>query len=135
MQCGVALYIILQCLLNAALLVICVNRITSYLWDFKIPSYPVHLIYTMVMIGSVWSVLYFVQLLPVIGQFVIATERMVRSMVNFSAIILIFILPFAFTFPKFVYKDVNGTCPEEYNSVISSFYTSFTVIFNLNDFR
>ena len=128
-------YRILQCLLNAALLVVCVNRITSYLWDIQIPTYPIHLIYTMVLIGIVWSVLYFVQLLPDIGHFVIATERMVQSMVNFSAIMLIFILPFAFTFPKFVYKDVNGTCPEEYNSVISSFYTSFTVILNMNDFR
>ena len=128
-------YRILQCLLNVALLVICLNRIASYLWNIKIPTYPARLIYTMVLIGIVWSVLYFIQLLPVIGKCVIATQRMVQSLVNFSAIMLIFILPFAFTFPKFVYKDVNGTCPEEYNFVISSFYTSFTVIFNMNDFR
>ena len=49
---------ILQFIHNAALLVICVNRITSYLWDIKVPSYPVHLISTMIMIGSVVGLIF-----------------------------------------------------------------------------
>ena len=106
-----------------------------YHWGHHLPIYPTQMLFVIMVSCSVWSLLFFAQLMPVVGVYVMATQRMLHSLTRFGLIILIFVLPFGFIFPKFISRNHDGTCPEEFDSTISSFYTSFTIILNMVDFR
>ena len=128
-------YRVQETTLNIVILIMCLNRIMWYLSGPHLPIYPEQMLFVVLTINSVWSLLQFVQLVPVIGCYVMATQRMVLSLAKFAVVILIFVLPFSFIFPKFILERADGTCPEEFNSTISSFYTSFTIILNMVNFR
>ena len=128
-------YRVVEAILNMVLLAMCLNKIVWHHWGYYLPTYPVQMLFVIMVSCSVWSLLFFAQLIPVVGIYVMATQRMLHSLAKFGLVILIFILPFGFIFPKFISQNDDGTCPEEFNSIISSFYTSFTVILNMVDFR
>ena len=128
-------YRISEAVLNMILLVMCLNKMAWYHWGHQLPIYPAQMMFVAMVCCSVWSLLFFAQLIPTVGIYVMATQRMLHSLAKFSVIMLIFVLPFGFIFPKFVSRKADGTCPEEFDSTISSFYTSFTVILNMVDFR
>ena len=128
-------YRIQQLTLGIVILTSSLNRMSWHLWKYSLPIYPTQMLFVAFVTTSIWSLLYFVQLMPVIGTYVIATQRMLYSLGKFSIIIFIFVFPFMVVFPKFVSKNDDGTCPDEYNSAVSSWYTSFTSILNMNDFR
>ena len=120
---------------NLCILILCLNKVSLYFWGHQLPVYPAQVLFANAAIGGVWSLLFFVQLMPVIGTYVMATLHMLHSLFEFGAIILIFVLPFTFIFPKFISERTDGTCPEEFNGIISSMYSRFTVLLNMIDFR
>ena len=128
-------YRVVEVILNVVLLVMCLNRMIWYHWGHHLPIYPTQMLFVIMVCCSVWSLLFFAQLMPVVGIYVMATQRMLLSLTRFGLVILIFVLPFGFIFPKFISRNDDGTCPEEFNSTMSSFYTSFTIILNMVDFR
>ena len=120
---------------NMFVLILCLNKLILYLWGYQLPVYPAQIIFANAAMGSIWSLLFFVQFMPVIGTYVMATQHMLYSLVKFFVVILIFVLPFVFLFPKFILEGADGTCPEEFSNTISSMYTTFTMLLNMNDFR
>ena len=128
-------YRVVEVILNLVMLVMCLNKIIWHHWGHHLPIYLGQVMFVIMTCCSVWSLLFFAQLMPVVGTYVMATQRMLHSFTKFGLIILIFVLPFGFIFPKFISRNSDGTCPEEFNSTVSSFYTSFTIILNMVDFR
>ena len=124
-----------ETILNCVLLVMCLNKVIWYSSGKHLPIYLAQVLFVTMVSCSVWSLLFFAQLVPFVGTFVMATQRMLHSLAKFGVIILIFVLPFGFIFPKFISQNADGSCPDEFNSLISSFYTSFTIILNMIDFR
>ena len=124
-----------QLLSNLAILISSIDRIISY---HRAPILPVFVDHFITFIGGwgcIWSILFFVQLSNTFGSYVIATQRMLLNLIRFSFIIFMFFLPSAIVFPRFISQDQNGACPVEFNSLRATFYTTFTVILNMVDFR
>ena len=128
-------YRIQQFLLNLVILTSCLNRMSWYLWKQSMPVYPAQVLFLIIVANSMWSMLYFAQLVPIIGTYVMATQRMMYSLGKFFIVMMIFVTPFVMIFPKFILKNDDDTCPDEYSSVVSSWYTGFTTILNMNSFR
>ena len=124
-----------QLLLNLVILTSCGNRISWHFSGNGLSVYPTQMLFVIIVATSVWSMLYFAQLVPVIGRFVMATQRMFYNFGKFSVVMMIFVTPFVITFPKFILKNYNGTCPDEFSSGVSYWYTGFTTILNTDDFR
>ena len=122
-------------LYSISILVASLNRLSWHFRETSMPVYPMHVLFICIMTGSIWAILYIIQLCPIIGKYITATERMVASLVKFSILMFIFIWPFAAIFPRFIEANENGACPEEYSSTTSTFYTSFLLIINMVDLR
>ena len=130
-----AFYRVFQIIYNTCLLFYGILRIVSDHRGYQIVPIFVHeASFLVIIFGSVWSMLYFVQLSSMFGNYVIAMQRMLVYLAKFSVIICVFFIPFASVFPRFI-QPVNGTCPTEFGSVTASFYTTFTVILNMINFH
>ena len=80
---------------------------------------------------STWSLLYFVQLLPSIGYFVVAIQQMVRQMFNFGVVYSICF--FAAFHPFFVTVNTSErqTCSGEFSNMSQGIYSKFAIVLNL----
>ena len=128
-------HVSIHSLYSITILVLSLNRLSWHFWDKSMPVYPMNVLFICNVIGSIWSILYIIQLFPIIGKYVTATERMVISLAKFSFLVFAFIWPFAAIFPRFIASTENGICPQEFNSTTSLFYTSFLLIINMVDLR
>ena len=131
----VGFYMTLRSLYNLLILVSSLNRLSWHYWRKSMPAYPIQVIFICIMVGSVWSILFIVQLSPLIGKYVIAIQYMIMSLIKFSFLIFLFIWPFALLFPKYVTHSSDELCPEGFESIPSYFYTSFLLIISLVDLR
>ena len=52
--------------------------------------------------GFVWSFLFFLQLLPILGKYIVATQRMISVFIEFSLLFGAFYLSYAFAFYNFL---------------------------------
>ena len=128
-------YRICQFLNNLGIFVSCINKIAAHYWEPILPAFVDTYMAFMVAWGLIWSLLFFVQLSPIFGTYVIATQRMLLNLIRFSFIILIFFLPSAIMLPRMISVDENGNCPIEFNSFSATFYTTFTVFLNMVDLK
>ena len=80
---------------------------------------------------STWSLLYFVQLLPSIGYFVVAIQQMVRQMFNFGVIYSIFFFAAFHAFFVTVNTSERQTCSGEFSNVLQGIYSTFAIMLNL----
>ena len=80
---------------------------------------------------STWSLLYFVQLLPSIGFFVVAIQQMVRQMFNFGVVYSIFFFAAFHAFFVTVNTSERQTCSDEFSSVLQGIYSTFAIMLNL----
>lgn len=124
-----------QFLFNASMLGMCSSRISAVYGGPQIPDIVGQTAFIMVIFGSIWSLFFFVQLLPSIGYYVISIQRMLNDFAQFGAIIIISFIPYGITFPRFIMPNNNGTCPDEFSDPTSDFYSTFTAMLNMVDFR
>ena len=82
--------------------------------------------------GFVWSALYFVQLLPMIGHYVMAVHGMLKDFANFSLLLIIFFVTYSFGFYKLMHT--SETLPE-FSTALRSLYGTFQVMLNMVNFR
>ena len=75
--------------------------------------------------ASVWGVLYFLQLVPILNIYVFAVQRMLIDFVAFSIIFVLFFLSYSFGF--YVLKDNS-------NDFVSSMYETFRLMLNMISF-
>ncbi|KAI0231206.1 hypothetical protein LSAT2_018438 [Lamellibrachia satsuma] len=82
---------------------------------------------------STWSLLYFVQLLPSIGYFVVAIQQMVREMFNFGVVYSIFFFAAFHAFFVTVNTSERQTCSGEFSDMSQGIYSTFAIMLNLVD--
>ncbi len=85
--------------------------------------------YMIANILNIWSLLFFVQLLPALGYFVTIIQRMLKDMFHFLILYLLLFFSFSQTFYNLFY--MNALCTEEFNSVSWSMYSTFRVMLNM----
>jgi hypothetical protein len=79
---------------------------------------------------GVWSLLYFVQLLPGIGVFVIIIVHMLSNLFSFLVVFIIFLFPFIHIFMVFFKSAVIPPCVDLFDGYSSSAYSTFSVMLN-----
>lgn len=80
--------------------------------------------------GFVWSILYFLQLPAMIGNYVIAVERMLKEFLNFTIIYAVFFLTYSFGF----YKMLCTTFTPDFQSLDLAMYSTFRTMLNMVDY-
>jgi hypothetical protein len=80
---------------------------------------------------GLWSLLYFVQIVPSIGSFVITIQTILGDLLNFSIIFIIMMIPFTHSFQVIVNSNTNIGCFGEYDTLFQVFYSLFSVMLNL----
>lgn len=83
---------------------------------------------------SVWSLLYFVQLLPAVGHFVNIVQRMQSIMLSFTLVFAIMSYPYPHAFMNLLKKD--GDCQVHgFENLMEGVYSTFKVMINSLDFH
>ncbi len=79
------------------------------------------------------SLLYFVQLLPSIGYYIVTVERMLSDLFHFAVIFLFCMVPFAFYYMVFFNMNSQQGCVPQFSGLVRTLYTVFTVMLNMVD--
>lgn len=116
---------------------VCVNFLVRFMRLQNIVTIPFtfdHLCFVLFSSCLVWSIMQFVQLLPKVGYFVVALQRMLANLVCFLLVFFLFTGIVSLLF----YRVVNfgqTTCVAEMKNQESSLYSVFLVLLNMLDFR
>ena len=81
---------------------------------------------------SVWSVLYFVQLIPSVGQFVNSIRRMLGIMFNFIIVYGLMLYPYPHAFMVML-KNKSGCQVPGFETLQNGIYSSFKIMLNMLD--
>ncbi len=85
--------------------------------------------YMLTNILNIWSLLFFIQLLPALGYFVTIIQRMLKDMFHFLVLYVILFFSFSQTFYNLFY--MAKVCTEEFHTVPMSMYSTFRVMLNM----
>ena len=81
--------------------------------------------------GIVWSVLYFMQIVPIFGHYVMALQRVLKDYINFFFLLFVFFSTYAVGLYKLLGKSENL---KDFNDLPSSLYSTFRVMLNMVEF-
>ena len=94
----------------------------------------VNILVILTCITSVWSVVYFIHVLPSIGYFAIVLQRMVYVLIQFIVVFVLVMLPFPHAFYRLL-QGTDGCANLEFSpSFHVTYYNTFTVLLNMVDF-
>ena len=93
----------------------------------------VYFIRVLLPVFIVWSVFYFIQVLPWIGDSIISIQGMVKDMFRFVILMAIFNLPFMHLFYIGLSNESLQGCIEDFRSVPMAFYSLFRLSLNMVD--
>ena len=79
---------------------------------------------------SVWSILYFIQLIPSLGEFVNSIQRMLYIMSHFIIVYVIIMFPYPHAF-NMLLKDEDGCNAKGFETIFDGFYTTFKMMLNM----
>ena len=82
-------------------------------------------------ISGMWNILYFVQMLPSIGYFVITVQAILGDLWNFSVIFIIMMIPYMHSFQIIVNTNTNEGCFGAYDTLFQTFYSLFSIMLNM----
>ena len=82
---------------------------------------------------SVWSILYFLQMVPSIGHFVNSIQKMLRIMVQFLIVFFFVLIPYPHAFLVLLSSDTNCKI-KGFDSIGEATYTTFKAMLNMIDF-
>ncbi len=82
---------------------------------------------------SVWTILYFVQMLPAIGHFVNSIQRMLGIMFQFVFVYMLVLSPYPHLF-KFLLTGEDGCSVDGFANIGEGIYTTFKVMLNMVEF-
>ena len=80
---------------------------------------------------GVWHILYYVQMLPSIGYFVITVQAILGDLWNFSVIFIIMMIPYMHSFQIIVNTNTNEGCFGAYDTLFQTFYSLFSIMLNM----
>ena len=101
---------------------------------FTVHSIIGHIFFIAVSIGSMWGVVYFLQVLPWSSIYAIAIQRMLQYLFRFVLISFLFLCAFALSFRRILLGNSNK-CPKGFSTLGETIYSSFLVLINLVNFR
>ncbi len=82
---------------------------------------------------SVWTILYFLQMLPAVGNFVNSIQQMLRIMFQFVVIYAFILMPYPFAF-YILLRSIYGCTGPGFEDPLEAFYTIFKIMLNMEDF-
>ena len=88
-------------------------------------------LFFLVAFGFVWSFLFFMQLLPMFGNYVVATQRMIGVFVEFSLLFGVFYLSYCFTLYKLLFPFYGA----DFADIRLAAYNTFLVMQNMFAFK
>ena len=113
--------------------------LSKFLAPFRIIYFPPtvdNLMYISISMTLMWSFLFFLQLMPWIGHFIVAIVSMLMTLLKFLLIFCIFSVPFIGSFEHLMNAGkTEGNCPKEFSNFGYSFYTVFTMMLNMIEFH
>ncbi len=86
-------------------------------------------------INMTFSIMFFFQLLPAIGIYVITARRMLRDLISFGFLYLIWVTPFSLYFMVYFNTNSKRECVKEFSTVGESFYSTFLLMLNMLNLR
>ena len=81
----------------------------------------------MLAFGFVWSFLFFLQILPMFGNYAVATQRMISVFVEFSLVFSIFYLSYCFTLYKLLFPFYGA----DFANIRLAAYNTFLIMQNM----
>ena len=85
--------------------------------------------------GAIWSLLFFVQLVPYIGYFAIVLKLMLKETSLFILYIITFTVPYTALFIRiFNNKSRKGECDSNWKDFSTSMYSNTLLLFNMMNF-
>ncbi len=85
------------------------------------------------MINITLSVMFFCQMLPVVGIYIITVKRMLRDLLTFSFLYLLWVTPFSLYFMVFFNTNSKTECAQAFANLSESFYSTFRMMLNMLD--
>ena len=83
---------------------------------------------------AIFSALYFIQVLQVVGPFIITIQRMLGGLAKFAMVFLIMQMPFV-TLLAQVMNSHSASCIKDFNTIFDSFFTMFRIMLNAIDIK
>ena len=108
---------------------VCVYTIQTILAEFL--RYTFDITYVVLAFGFVWSFLFFLQLLPIIGKYVVATQRMISVFAEFSLLFGVFYLSYAFALHDLLPLAYGA----DFADIRLAMYNTFLVMQNMFSFK
>ena len=102
--------------------------------NFAVPVTLENILFISASYGCMWGVVYFLQVLPWIGIYAIAIQRMMQVFMRFTLIFIIFLCAFAISFRRILLGHSNE-CPKLFDTLGETIYSSFLVMINSINFR
>ena len=82
---------------------------------------------------SVWTVLYFIQMIPAIGHFVNSIQKMLTIMVKFLIVYIFILIPYPHAFLLLLSNDEECK-PNGFDNIGHAIYSIFKIMLNMIDF-
>ena len=82
---------------------------------------------------AVWSIMYFIQLLPAIGHFVITVQLMLIDLLHFFIIYGLLVIPFMHSFQIVINSNTNEGCNDAFYDAFNVLYSIFKIMLNMLD--
>ncbi len=123
-----------QILLYTLVLVNLTVRIIRIEMDITISVHFDNFCYFYLSFTYIWSMLQFVQLLPVLGPFTYALQHMLQIVGGFMAIFFAIDILISTTLSRII-NDGKMKCVEPYSDFGISLYSTFLILINMLDFR
>ncbi len=104
---------------------------TVYFFDANLTEVTLQIVNVVCMINITFSVMFFFQMLPGVGVYVITIRRMLRDLLNFSVLYLLWVTPFTLYFMIFFNTSSKYKCVKEFSTIGESFYSTFLMMLNM----
>ncbi len=131
-------YRIVQCIFTFSAALIVTQSVMSYMYMFLKNNMTVAISNFVLIITSflsVWSMMYFIQLLPSLGHFVNSIQRMFGIMINFCIVFILMVYPFPHVFMVLLRGNDYCQAVEGFQTLFYGIYSSFKVMLNMMDFN
>ncbi len=84
-------------------------------------------------INITFCFMFFFQMLPIVGVYVTTVRRMLRDLLNFSFLYLLWVTPFSLYFLVFFNTNSKFDCVSEFSNIGEAFYSTFRMMLNMLD--
>ena len=120
-------------LVTIALSLYLYNSHTKHVPTVSFGLYSLEIIRGIIPILSMWSFLYFLQMVPKISRAIIIMQGMLKDMVGFFVLYIIVIIPYIHVFETFMLVNSTEGCIHEFSDPLITSYTLFRMMLNLFD--